>query len=565
MYIGIDVGGTFTDGVIVENGQVKHAVKVPTQEDLTKSMGQVLDQLVTAVDPVRIQRIVLSSTLITNLLAQKKQKPVGLLLLPGPGVNPAKAKFAIKKIILKGAVDYKGRIIEDIDLTEVKSAVETLLGEGIEQIAVACKFSQRNPVLEERIIKYIKDNYPHIKTLASHQVNGLLNWVRRANGTAFDMMVSGEYRSFIEQIKLSLAVNDIACPIHILKADGGTMPLEISLEQPLEAIFSGPAASTLGALAAAGNNVTCVVMDIGGTTTDLALILNGVPLISERGASVNGIPVPSRALAVSSLALGGDTPLLNREGNLELGERQGPAFCLGGPCLTVTDVLVFCGLSDIGSREQVQAELVNLGRQLYRGPDELAEEVLMTFLNALEVKLEEMFKTWEEEPAYRVWQVVSQQKTRPDTLVCLGGPAHGLGAFWGRKKKWKVIIPKHAGVANAVGAALAKPTLRLDLLADTEQVSYSTNIGLMRGKLDENIKNVDQARNFAVSLFTKTLEEWQVRDNSYIVLYEEGFNIVRGWHTAGKIFQVGLQTSPGLEYYLDPAQTPFLSGGEENA
>lgn len=577
MYIGIDVGGTYTDGVVVEQNRVRYAVKAPTQQDLTRSLEQVLEQLLARTDTARIERIVLSTTLVTNVLAQQKQQQAGLLLLPGPGVNPDTLLFSAEKHILKGAVDYKGRVIEEIDLTEVKAAVESLLERGIRLIGVACKFAQRNPLLEERAEEYIKANYPQVTTQTSHKVSGLLNWVRRANGTVFNLIVSGEYAAFIEQVKQSLAKMRITCPIHVLKADGGTLPLDIAVRHPLEAVFSGPAASALGALAARGRDATCVAMDIGGTTTDLALILNGSPLLSERGAVVNGFATPSRALAVSSVALGGDTSLLAAEGKLVLGERQGPAFCLGGSCLTVTDILVYRGLSTIGTREQVRPPLEDVARKVGRTPDDVAEEVLNTFIAALDAKLEEMFKTWEEEPAYRVWQVVSQQKYRPSTLVCVGGPAQGLGAYWGEKKKWEVDIPAYASVANAVGAALARPTLRLDLFADTEQMTYSTNIGSLRGKLPKNISNTDQARDFAVSLFTKVLEEWQVKDKSHEVLYEEGLNIVRGWHTAGRIFQVGLQTVPGLEYYLDsgtPAAPPNVvtinsaagaNGGESNA
>ena len=586
MYIGVDVGGTFTDGVVVENTQVKYAVKAPTREDLACSLEQVLEQLLAQVDPAGIDRVVLSTTLVTNLLAQQKQKRAGLLLLPGPGVNPSAPVFVAEQHTLKGAIDYKGRLIEDIDLTEVQAAVESLLDQGIELIGVACKFAQRNPVLEERIVEYIKANYRQATALASHTVSGLLNWVRRANAIAFHLMVSGEYRSFIEQIKQSLATKKMACPIHPQSRRRHAHP-EIALRYPLEAAFSGPAASALGALAAHGQDATCVVMDIGGTTTDLALLLNGAPLLSDRGAVLHGFPIPGKALAVASIALGGDTPVLAGEGRPVLGKRQGPAFCLGGPALTVTDILVYRGLSDIGAKQQVLPPLENIARQLGRTPDELAEEVLDIFIKSLDLNLEEMFKTWEEEPAYRVWQVVSSQKIRPNKLVCLGGPALGLGALWGMKKKWEVSVPPYAGVANAVGAALAKPTLRLDLLVDTEQMTYSTNIGTLRGRLGENIKNTDQARDFAVSLFRKTLEEWQVKDKEYEVLYEEGFNIVRGWHTAGRIFQVGLQTAPGLEYYLDnaapvpprviavngavvpddpeKARRQFLAGGEDNA
>jgi hypothetical protein len=170
-----------------------------------------------------------------------------------------------------------------------------------------------------------------------------------------------------------------------------------------------------------------------------------------------------------------------------------------------------------------------------------------------------MFKTWEEEPAYRIWQVISTKKERPQTLICLGGPAMGIGRFWSESKGWKIIIPPHSTVANAIGAALARTTLKMDFLADTERMTYTTNIGGLQGTLTNPLKNIEDALNLTHELFDETADRWNINEGTPTeILYEEGFNMVRGWQTVGKIFQIGIHTKPGLRSFLK--QNPNSEG-----
>lgn len=546
MYIGIDVGGTFTDGVIIHEKKVFKAVKAATSPDTADSIIKVLKELTQSEDIKKIKRIVLSTTLITNILAQNQQDPVGLLLIPGPGVNPESLKFAGSYYLLQGSVDYRGRVVQELDLDQVKRGIDYLTGQGYQRIAVACKFSQRNPVLEDKIVKYIESRNPEISVLASHKVSGLLNWVRRANGAAFTLAVESHCRAFIEDVKLTLRTLGIECPVYFLKADGGTLPLGMSGNYPLETIFSGPAASALGALAFAKKDITSVVMDIGGTTTDLALILDGTPLLAERGAEIKNLTIPVRALAVSSEALGGDTSIICNDGKIGLGKRLGPALCLGGPTLTVTDVLVYSGYSNIGDHSLINQQLRELAAALATDIDALCAEVLKIFITTLEKKLEDMFRTWEEEPAYRIWQVMANKKERPTTLICLGGPAQGLGTLWGRSKGWKVIIPENSAVANAVGAALAKDTLKMDFMADTERMVYSTSLGGIQGVLNNKLKSLEEAKSMALNIFKEHADAGNAQEEEVFVTYQEAFNMVRGWNTIGKIYQIGLQSPTGI-------------------
>ncbi|MDD2402299.1 MAG: hydantoinase/oxoprolinase family protein [Clostridia bacterium] len=551
MYIGIDIGGTFTDGVIISKDQIVASVKVPTYEDISNSIETALIEVLSGIEPNKIKQVTLSTTLITNIIAQDKLKKAGLLLIPGPGANPNNFKFPCEYKILSGAVDYRGRVIEDLDMAEVKDACKYFAAQNINCLAVACKFSQRNGSLEEKIVTFIKNNYPEIKVLASNEVSGLLNWIRRANGAFYTITTGEACNEFDKKIKSTLNKVGLNCPVFVLKADSGTLPLEMSLRYPLETIFSGPSASTLGALACTEENITSVVVDIGGTTTDISLILKGKPLIAEKGAYINSFPVPVRALAVSSSALGGDTPILIDNGRIEFGERQGSALCLGGSTLTVTDILVYLGYSDIAASSDVKEEVENYAKQLGLEPKKFSYSILDLFINKIENKLEEMFRLWEEEPAYRIWQVLSSKKERPRSLICLGGPAKGLGEYWSNKKGWEVVIPSYAHVANAIGAALARTTIKFDFFADTERMSYTTSIGGLQGVLKEPLKNTEDAYRYALEIYNGIAQKWHVDKNiSLETLYEEGFNVVRGWQTVGKIFQIGIQTEPGIRRFL---------------
>ena len=551
MFIGIDIGGTFTDGVVISGQEVIKAVKVRTDEEISFSIEEALKQILTDLDPQKIEQVTLSTTLITNLITQEKLPQTGMLLLPGPGANPQQLNFAGPYKVLHGAVDYRGRVIESIDLNEVKEACTYFLEKKIQHLVVACKFSQRNSSLEKKIVEDIQKNYPQVKVLASYEVSGLLNWVRRANGAFYTLATREASHVFQENINKTLTKLGLDCPVFMLKADGGALPINASLRYPLETIFSGPAASALGSLACLDEQATAVVADIGGTTTDLALLLQGKPLLAERGASINDYPLPVRSLAVASLELGGDTSLIIEEGKLCFGKRQGPALCVGGSVLTVTDILVYSGYSEIASRDlikdRVEASAVALGLS----PEQFSEQVLEMFVQQLELKLEAMFNAWEEEPAYRIWQVLSAKKQRPQTLLCLGGPSGGIGKYWAEKKKWQVIVPQHYAVANAIGAALAKPTLKVDFFADTERKTYSTNIGGLQGSLLQPLKYIEDAKKFFLMIFKATAKEWHLaKDMPIETLYEEGFNIVRDWQTKGRIFQIGLQTVPGIRTFI---------------
>lgn len=157
---------------------------------------------------------------------------------------------------------------------------------------VVGKFSQRNKQHEERVASYLEEQIPGIRVAMGHQVTGRLNFPRRVYTSLLTLATQDRFHTFYAEVLKLLEQRGITAPLYILKADGGTLPFDLSAQKPVETIFSGPAASTLGGLALTPRGETSVVVDIGGTTTDLALILSGEPLLASRGrASMTSSPM----------------------------------------------------------------------------------------------------------------------------------------------------------------------------------------------------------------------------------------------------------------------------------
>ncbi|HHW41011.1 MAG TPA: hydantoinase/oxoprolinase family protein [Syntrophomonadaceae bacterium] len=550
MLIGLDVGGTYTDAVLIDHGEVIEKIKIPTKpEGLLESLLSALDPLLQAAGGREIQRIVLSTTLITNLIATNTVDPVALVLIPGPGLNPGSYKFkATQSYILSGAIDYRGREIEPLKENEIKACLEAIKKEGIKRVAIVGKFSQRNNSHEQAVASYFASHAPELQIIMGHQVTGRLNFPRRAVTTLLTLATREKFENFYKQVLQVLKERGITAPLYILKADGGTLPFTQSLTKPVETIFSGPAASTLGVLALTPKGQTSVVLDIGGTTTDLALILSGKPLLASRGAKINNDYTQVRAFATKSVALGGDSILCVKNNSLEiLPQREGPAYCLGGPQPTPTDAMRVAALTEIGDERRAYECMKRLGADLNLSPKETADLVLKQMVKKIAQEIDDMFLSWEQEPAYRIWEILQKQKIRPQNVVGIGGAAPAVLPLLGEEMGCRALAPPHAEVANAIGAALAKVNLRLSFHFDTERNFYFIEENGVQEKLPIPILSEDQAKDFC---FTRLRQEGQKlgisSDEELELVYSEVFNMVRGWRTTGKLYDICVQFPTGI-------------------
>ena len=549
MLIGIDVGGTTTDAVIVDGNKVVKTAYVPTDHDnLLKCLLGALDELVAGVDTAKVERVVLSTTLITNMIAEGKTDPVALVLIPGPGTNPKDYSLG-ESIILDGAIDFRGKEIDHLRENQIKEAATQIREKGFSRVAVVGKFCQRNHSHELKAGEILAAGLPGAHIELGHKVSGQLNFPRRAATTMLTAATKDRYGQFAADMTAALKERKIRAPVYILKADGGTLPLDKSVGMPVETIFSGPAASIMGVLALTEPGQTSVVVDIGGTTTDLALILSGQPLLSSKGARVDSLLTHVRAFAVKSVAIGGDSAVAVNGGSLTVGpQRDGPPVCMGGGCPTPTDALRVLGLSSIGDGAKAEQAMQILGQDLGFNATEAARKTVDAVVDKMVSEIEEMFREWESEPAYRIWEIMSKEKLSAQNVVGVGGGSPPLVPLVAKRLGAAAVVPEHAPVANAIGAAVARPTLTLNLHIDTEKGEYDVAEEGLAGRVSDRKMSSEEAERLARRLLSERAERLGIGEyaGEAEVTYSEVFNMIRGWSTVGRLLDLRLEILAGL-------------------
>lgn len=548
--IGIDVGGTYTDGVLFSDGAVIHSFKQPTdQMNLKDTLLRVLDELLAHAGDCEIQRVVLSTTLVTNLLATGRGERTALILLPGSGLPFSSYTICPDIYFMKGAIDFRGRPIENIDQAEIEQALRNIHALGIERIAVAGKFSNRNDIHERAVRDIAKKIYPHMDVCTSNEISGRLNFPRRAVTCYYTAMTIREWNRFADDMEAAIRLRAPHSDLHILKADGGTSTIEASRKRPCETVFSGPAASTIGTLALSRESLNAVSIDIGGTTSDISLVIGGVPLYASRGALIASHLTHINSFAVRSIAIGGDSTIHSEAGRLCVGPmRLGPAACFGGDAPTVIDAFNMLNELGLGNMEASREKLETVASGLGMSLDEICRATADMVIDKLENSIEEMFRLWENEPAYKVWEVIHSRKFHLHRVIGIGAAAPAIVPMLAKRMGVDHFLHKYSPVANALGAALARPTLAVEVHIDTGRETYTASPGGISGIVNKRNYQLKDAENLARTCLTQLSNErglTEYAEDARIYL-EEQFNIVRGWDREGKLFDIGIQIAPGF-------------------
>ena len=562
MLLGIDVGGTFTDAVLLDNGavtvkskgeaQVLAQAKVPTiHEDVLQCLLGALDAVLPQVEHAakRLERVVISSTIVTNALTEHKLDPVFLAVITGPGMN-IQGHVPVTPYYLSGYVDHRGKITAQIDWTKHRDLLNKQ-GSGI--CAVSGKFAVRDPQLEfQAEHELTKCGYK--KVFLGSELSGELNFVRRTNSAYFAAQVYTLFQKFSQRITRALTERGIAAPVHILKADGGTLPLEVALQQPVEAVFTGPAASVLGIEALAAPNVNSISLDVGGTTTDIAFWEQGLPLMAKRGAVINGYPTAVRSFHMRSIGIGGDSRIHKLpDGSYQVGpEREGPAAAVGGVAPTLSDALIVAGFVSFGDPVRSKQALSSLGGQ----PEQEAGKIVASACRTIQATIEEMLEEWAKQPVYTVDDVIKGTEFVPSQLIGVGGGAPGLIKALGEVMGLPVDIPLGAMVANAIGAAVARPTLSAGLRADTTDNYYIIPESGRRERLPRRF-NKAVAEELLTSWLREQTAAWQLPDQETELISYEHFNTVHGYYDTGDIYSLRMQLKPGILHKVEGKEVDF--------
>ncbi|SHH02614.1 N-methylhydantoinase A/oxoprolinase/acetone carboxylase, beta subunit [Thermosyntropha lipolytica DSM 11003] len=551
MLIGIDIGGTYTDGVVYREGKIIKTAKKPTlYEEIDVSLLAVLDDLIKDMDVKQVKRLVISTTLVTNLIATGRGERTALLLLPGYGLPHDLYRIGDDTYFLKGSIDFRGREIEEIDEKEVIECIEDIKKKGIRRVAIAGKFASRNNLQEKKVQDLFHKHYREALTVISSKVANRLNFPRRAATAYFTAMTLKEWEGFVAQIRSALQERNLSCEVFILKADGGTTPLDLSVFTPCETVFSGPAASTMGGKAITMDDKNAVVIDIGGTTSDISLLIEGNPLYASKGAVISGFYTHIHALAVKSVPLGGDSLIYLQDGSIDVAPyREGNAACLGGNRPTVTDVFNVKYRLNVGNAASSVKALQELALLAGMELDRLCDKVVDIVISRLTEAIKNMFKEWENEPAYKVWEVVNGRRFKPDRLIGIGAAARAIIPVLAEKMDLPYLVHDHSPVANALGAAVARPTLTVNLHIDTAQGVCMVDPGGIRQQVPRSPAfSMEEARKIALNFLQEIGKKRGMEDylEDYRFYKEEQFNMIRGWDRIGKIFEIELQVAPGF-------------------
>lgn len=545
--IGIDVGGTFTDAVLITGQKVEASGKVPTRgNNLLATILSALDTL-NIPSKLNVEEITVSTTLVTNAILQNLLPKVELVLFPGSGMRLDSLNWPVKYHCLTGELDFRGREVRRVDKDEFACLLDELeKQEENAPVAIVGKFSHRNNLHEEQLSNYLKAKNPQLKIALGSQW-GQTNFFRRSQTTYLNLASSELFSQFAAQLQEAIQDRGFNAPIRVLKADGGVLPL--SEIRPVESVYSGPAASILGALAQSDSQESFVVVDIGGTTTDIGLVLSGEPLISSKGARIGSFLTNVRSLAVRSIPVGGDSAVLP-DAEPELADyRVGPAYCLGGPKPTPTDAMRVLGLSkygDYGKAEEGIAGLLPPEEITAEKIKKAATKIITKMVEKIAQEIENLLTEWKEEPAYKVWEVLNPHQDIKFSIHLSGGGAAAITAPLAQRMNTSVYLVESSEVSNAIGAAMAKPTFSWTLHLDTSLARYRIEETGEQGKWEGPNKPHRQVEDFLVKLASDEAKKMSIASDYLQKDTFDYFPLIDGFQTIGQIIRGAVHVPPGV-------------------
>lgn len=487
--LGIDAGGTHTDAVLLtrEGGvwRLTASAKVPTcHEDLPATITSVLAELKEETrasgcpDALQeVERVSLGTTLAVNALVQGKADRVGLVLSAGPGLEPRRFALGEDVCVLPGGLDHRGVEVTPLDHGPLEEAIRKWQKNGVSAIACVGKFSPRNPEHEQAMGRFAEE-LTSLPVCLGHRLSGQLNFPRRIATAYFNAAVSRIQGEFLDAAATALKAAGIDAAPRLLKADGGAAPFALAKQEPVQSILSGPAASVMGVMALCPQTAEgcSLLLDMGGTTSDIALFADGSPVMERDGMLLQGRRTQVRSLACISIGVGGDSSLMVEGQGLSAivttgPERYGPAMAFGGRRPTLLDALNFLDAKDDGQeRGDIVASRAGI-RALAEGsglaPRELARQAVEDALAQIALAVKELVDRVNACPIYTLAALRAVHEVRPTQVWLVGGPSHCIRERLAAALSLPVSSPPYSAVANAVGAALSMPSYRLETYTDT--------------------------------------------------------------------------------------------------
>jgi len=340
--LGIDTGGTYTDAVLVDQASgtvLAWAKALTTYHDLSVGIGEAVAAVFAGqvVAPTDVSLVGLSTTLATNAIVEGRGNPVCLILI---GYDPALLQqYGFERdlvtqdvVYLHGGHDGAGDEIEPLDVTAAREAI-LARRDQVEAFAISGYFGVRNPAHELRVRALVEEltastNGQPLPVTCGHELTTRLNAVRRATTVALNARLIPLLHELIATVRRALDALGVVAPLMVVKGDGSLVCAEWAIRRPIETILSGPAASVVGAWYLAGRRDVWMV-DVGGTTTDIAVLRDGRPRLNSEGAQVGRWRTMVEAVDAHTVGLGGDSLVrLDAGGRLAIGPRRAVPLCV---------------------------------------------------------------------------------------------------------------------------------------------------------------------------------------------------------------------------------------------
>lgn len=440
--IGIDVGGTNTDAVLIESGQIRHSIKVATTEDVTSGILTALTSLLTQsrMAPEKIDAVMIGTTHFTNAIIQRRglTRVAALRIgLPAAAQHPPfvdwppdlRAIVEGRSFMLRGGNEVDGAELVSLDRAGVRAAGQIIRNIPLAAVAITAVFSPLSGAAEDAAADLLGETCPGVVITRSHEL-GRIGLLARENATLLNACLTELARATIRAFADALRKSGISAQLYITQNDGTVTSAEAAASFPVLCFASGPTNSMRGA-AYLSKMTDALVIDVGGTTSDVGSLQRGFPREANNVVEVGGVRTLFRMPDLISIGLGGGTVVDSidptRIGPASVGyQLTSEGLVFGGSTLTCTDIGVAAGLIDLGDRSRVTG---------------LKPDFVDGALARMRAMLEEA-----------VDRIRSSADATP--LIAVGGgsflvPDDLAGVS-------HVVRVPHQGVANALGAAIAQ-------------------------------------------------------------------------------------------------------------
>ncbi|MGE3666145.1 MAG: hydantoinase/oxoprolinase N-terminal domain-containing protein [Steroidobacteraceae bacterium] len=449
MRIGVDVGGTNTDAVVMDGRRVLATYKAPTSpnvsDGIVKAIRAVLQR--SAIGAGQVTGVMIGTTHFTNAFVERRGLlPVGIIRVALPssrGIPPLTdwpadiaAAIGTHHYMVRGGYQYDGRVADALDEPAIARAAREIRAAGLSTVALTGLFSPVNAAMEERAADIVRNEAPDVAVTLSSRI-GRMGILERENAAVMNASLAQLSQQVVGSFRAALRELAIDAPFYITQNDGTLMDAGFVERYPVLTFASGPTNSMRGA-AYLSNLQEDLIADIGGTTTDIGMLRNGFPRESSLNVDIGGVRTNFRMPDVLACGLGGGSLVQAGGDEVRVGPRSvgfrllQESRVFGGDTLCATDIAVAAGYADIGDRERVRGL-----------PRELVDRALA-----------------------RIHQIVAEGVDRMKTsaaplpLVLVGG-----GSILIRDTipgVSDVLVPHHADVANAIGASIAQISGEVD-------------------------------------------------------------------------------------------------------